>query len=909
MKGHFKRIYDFSPNPKLADLFRRFAAEGLSAKIKTEFDLLASSQARKSYGGSNETLLAANLALYDIFQDGAVVKCRDEFFSLKQTDFVEAEKHLQSARAKKLLSSIELKKAFGANKQTIEEALCQFDYIETHIKLSAFLNDSQKTPQEISDFLTAEKINADQVIEALRNWLREENIDVLTKTLNALQLNGELAAQIKGDKSRVSKINFIQCAAQINANAFGALHILKRLAEDPSNYDAKFEYAKLLSSGIEGALPKDEKAAYILVKEVADSKNFALFSKKLAANFLGTLYASGKGVTKNMESAFQYFKLAADLGSVDAKCNLAVFYRDGLSIVANPIKALQLYEEAAKCESREALRILAVAFEDGEESLLIVKDLNRAADCWTELLRITPKNEETRSFIKEANQSLERISQKKRAEKKLVVEDEEISDENRLKKLIKNYKKTPDENNKKLLHDSIIAFSLEAIAANNFSDPIFSQVEALLKNFCDVDGLGLEVEIITNIKKSLISKDAKKRVKSGADLIALSSAIAQKSGENFVDPNDELFWKKAKEFLDKAVAASGERQLLSFALTSPTPFSEGSVSTAEVESVVESEDVGRDDETQQMNDFLRGPRQIKSIADLPKFLQTTFANLLEKGHQVFLKGSVVSQSNNSKRTPNDLDVDVFISGLHEWEDGSVADFVLQNFQSQVSSVYRNRGIITVSSKDDDKRIDISLYDKDKRPKDFLSWSNSKDAVRVEFDRDGVASCSNTAGFDEYLKRTGIEFNPQSDFLLNPGAHGVILRVCFLVAIEEITLGKLERALQETPNLDDLTILLDRELKLTESDAKSVEDKIKKTMDSHSLNRELRQTFINCLKTIVDMAEQQRPELARFHSGFAPHIDKVRQATKNIVEELDSHFISSSTASKLRQHEVAKERFG
>jgi len=65
-------------------------------------------------------------------------------------------------------------------------------------------------------------------------------------------------------------------------------------------------------------------------------------------NYLGTLYATGKRVPKNMKKAFYYFSLAAKNNFPGGMFNLGNMYRRGLGVSQNYNKAFYLFYKSAK---------------------------------------------------------------------------------------------------------------------------------------------------------------------------------------------------------------------------------------------------------------------------------------------------------------------------------------------------------------------------------------------------------------------------------------------------------------------------------------------------------------------------------------------------------------------------------
>ncbi len=258
--------------------------------------------------------------------------------------------------------------------------------------------------------------------------------------------------------------------------------------------------------------------------------------------------------------------------------------------------------------------------------------------------------------------------------------------------------------------------------------------------------------------------------------------------------------------------------------------------------------------------FLKGPRQIKSTADLPAFLQPSFNALLQDGHRILLKGSAVYQLSNSRRVPNDLDVEILVRGMSKWNDKAVQNFVKMHFDIEDSKIKIYRGsnndgsVFTVNVKDEDRKLDISLYDRQKEPPAFLRWTISREE-KVFFEKDGKARKVKNSGFTQYIRENIIPFDPRRDFMINPNARGLISRLCFFQTISYIGERETDIALQAiSPN--NLADLLFREMKVDlsqtpENQKKAIQDKILGFADSHFFDENSRCVFISRMSSMLN----------------------------------------------------------
>jgi hypothetical protein len=63
---------------------------------------------------------------------------------------------------------------------------------------------------------------------------------------------------------------------------------------------------------------------------------------------LGSMYAAGQGVEKNLKKAFELFKEAAQNGRADAMYKLGVMYEEGVGTKKSTKKAIRYYQKSAK---------------------------------------------------------------------------------------------------------------------------------------------------------------------------------------------------------------------------------------------------------------------------------------------------------------------------------------------------------------------------------------------------------------------------------------------------------------------------------------------------------------------------------------------------------------------------------
>lgn len=88
----------------------------------------------------------------------------------------------------------------------------------------------------------------------------------------------------------------------------------------------------------------------------------------IAAYLVGQLYEQGRGVAQSDGLAFQYYKIAADAGHLEAMVKVGITYRDGnkaIGVKRDYQKALKLFENGALAAFPEAQYELAGMYRHG----------------------------------------------------------------------------------------------------------------------------------------------------------------------------------------------------------------------------------------------------------------------------------------------------------------------------------------------------------------------------------------------------------------------------------------------------------------------------------------------------------------------------------------------------------------
>ena len=84
-----------------------------------------------------------------------------------------------------------------------------------------------------------------------------------------------------------------------------------------------------------------------------------------AQYFLGSMYGTGRGVTKDYVEAARWIRQAADQGLAPAQYDLALMYRDGVGVTRDDTEMMKWYRKAADQGLADAQHNLGVRYERG----------------------------------------------------------------------------------------------------------------------------------------------------------------------------------------------------------------------------------------------------------------------------------------------------------------------------------------------------------------------------------------------------------------------------------------------------------------------------------------------------------------------------------------------------------------
>ena len=295
---------------------------------------------------------------------------------------------------------------------------------------------------------TALKRSADRAVSTITHGLATGDFKKVYQGLKRLHNGEQKLSNMGGTVGALDKKTYIRERLQgvvseclpdeKNSSASEKAKNLKRFAEDPDRYvdrhsDSKtlfhrmltgLERAHLISHRYLNSRTERIEAQDNKIKDSLESMKACLLEKQAnagntdAMHELGQCYQDGRGVNKNLEKAFRWFKQADDAGnswgsfaiydlginyqggyygvgknlekaadmfweaayrgSSRAMYQLGVCYRDGKGVDQNDEKAASLFQQAAKRGSSAAMHELGVLYRDGLGGM--DKNLEKAAD-------------------------------------------------------------------------------------------------------------------------------------------------------------------------------------------------------------------------------------------------------------------------------------------------------------------------------------------------------------------------------------------------------------------------------------------------------------------------------------------------------------------------------------------------
>jgi hypothetical protein len=373
--------------------------------------------------------------------------------------------------------------------------------------------------------------------------------------------------------------------------------------------------------------------------------------------------------------------------------------------------------------------------------------------------------------------------------------------------------------------------------------------------------------------------------------------------------------KKRLKAAEKALQIKEARSLIAELQAedlSETP--PNSPSTAVVAEVIQlPEETLIEDRGAEMDVFLQNKKKLKFFVNLPGFLQEQFKKLFEenKGCEIILKGSKFYRSAETSRVPSDLDIEILIPKMSSWPRRKIEEFIADNCGSNDGvTIYNQPPNFTVNFKDEQR--DYVFYDSAKEPDINFSWTSNREE-RVLCDSASLSlEYLPPRGFGEHLTKLKAEnpafkYDSKNDFIINPQARGLLLRLSFLQAIGVATGKEIEAAICKdlkvgNHHIDPIDLLV-REFKLNHASNQQVEGKVRAKIEavikSHFADNdkggEFKTSFIESLNRIANLKNPNADK-----SNITDCIrGKIRKTISSLREEITSaHQIPDSVTASI-----------
>jgi hypothetical protein len=307
-------------------------------------------------------------------------------------------------------------------------------------------------------------------------------------------------------------------------------------------------------------------------------------------------------------------------------------------------------------------------------------------------------------------------------------------------------------------------------------------------------------------------------------------------------------------------------------------------------------------EIEEVGEFLKGHKRIRNIDQLPGFLRDQLKILLQREDvaEVNLKGSAVYQWNRSLKTPNDLDLEIKVEGIFGWDREKVVKFVEDHFgltihPSKIFKGWPGEEVFSVNAKDELRKIDISIYDPDKMPKNYQKFITNRER-RVNVFPNG--NCYYELHPESRNRLLVVENAniPNLNFLLN------LRLVCGVINGEELGEYYWRNRESKNPAAD---LFKDFGIKDWDSGKikESVTAKINHFAESHKLQKEALGRFCENLNWILDVGVSLQPDLAEKANLVKEAINSVKQEVDPAKEQVTP--VSSAHSFDVKQ--LVKQR--
>ena len=348
------------PAPPTTQEFIRLARHGSAAEMKKAIEAGASLEAREEqYGGTPLMWAAAQNkdpgAISALLSAGANVNARDNN---------EGTALLWAARANRDQEVLSLLIAAGADTNARDRS---GDTMRSLLERDSIVREAQRLLNELGYNAGAMDGKAgSKTVAAVKVFQRDRGLS------QDGMVSAELVAQLRKEKEQglTAKVvpSLKSASPQSSSSLPAGLESLVRRANQ-GDAEAQNELGMMYAEGRD--VSKDNNTAVEWFRKAAE-KGYAN-----AQYNLGDMYYFANGVSQNYATAALWFRMAANQGHIGAQYRLAQMYKYGLGVVQYYKMAVEWYRKAADQGHAEAQADLGWMYENGRG---VAEEMNKAAE-------------------------------------------------------------------------------------------------------------------------------------------------------------------------------------------------------------------------------------------------------------------------------------------------------------------------------------------------------------------------------------------------------------------------------------------------------------------------------------------------------------------------------------------------
>lgn len=312
----------------------------------------------------------------------------------------------------------------------------------------------------------------------------------------------------------------------------------------------------------------------------------------------------------------------------------------------------------------------------------------------------------------------------------------------------------------------------------------------------------------------------------------------------------------------------------------------------------------------QMNEFLSGERRVKSIDNLPKFLQNKLQQLIDNyGATILIQGSCCKIKNKHEtKAPSDLDLIIAIPEMSEFGDEEINNiFKILDLDAKSESIKKRHkqpdgsDVFSFNIQNDQLKLDFSFYDLHKLPNPEKSWSTSED-TRLLLSAESAKFIGPKLEYDKERDTFYYNYKSQNNFFINPQARDLILRIALIKTIypKRISYENITTSLNDLYPSNPIDLIFD-DMKLSSHNPDQQQDIITKKVDDfcnkHQLKDNLRRDFILNMNFLINTYNLEFPhprEILTYQTTYQTFASLLSQTHSNDSTRLQRHDIPSNS---------------